>query len=103
MSRDVEAGHLGLVTNQEAAIGNGGVGSGLAPPWGESGGFCGLGGCCFDPSRRPGVGRDDQVTACKDHLAVAVAAALPFSVASFDINAGENPLVQSVNISLVQD
>src|SRR5258708_1943271 len=96
LCRNVIAGHLGGVSNQQPSVGYGGVVPASPLERGESGNLIKFLGSCFHQYQLARVAQYDQVSAGQEHLPVSESPILPFLFASPDINTGQDAFVQSV-------
>src|SRR5688572_22391511 len=99
---DVEGGHLAQIPDEQAAIGDDWVVPGLAVYCGEARQLLVPLGAGLDDGDVSLLGQHDELFADQDRLAISVTAALPFLLTGRGVDAGQNRLVESVEVALVQ-
>src|SRR5262245_20183793 len=102
-TRDIKAGHLRLVANEQSAVGNRRIVPCLAFNRGKPGYLRMLFRGCLHQYEISRIADHNQVPASQNHLPVSIPPALPLLRTGVDINARQNSFVQSIGITLVEN
>src|SRR5215510_16567163 len=103
LRRDVKCRHLVAIPHEQTPPGNRRIVPGLSFDRLEAGSFGKLIGSGAHQGKLARIGNHDQVTAGENQLTIAVTPPFPLALARIDIEAGQNSLVQTVNVALMKN